>query len=488
MRICIVGAGPAGLLLAQHLMGNHNNNNNACYDVHVFDKLPNPLLTDSTDSRSYPIALQARGLNAIREVSPALTEKLVAKGQWMDTVRFDTTGKGGVQTMKRPAASLLMEQGDLKREMVQFLQEQQGQDAATTKSSLELHFDCDIQSIFLHNRTLLASCSKTKEQDAFVFDHLVAADGANSILREAFAQQDSKFHFDRKRVPGGYKPLFLERQAVTTTTTPTTGDKEESKSKPKEPAVLDSAIYGWMKGTQNFLSVPLPQKGYSSGVYAFTEDPDPLADCQTPADVLEYFQDKVPSLAQFLSEQEATQLLTRPTSTMCTVRCNRLTAGDNYEAILLGDAAHTFSAALNQGCNSALQDVQVLQKCLMKHNNNWNDALAAYEQERAQDVHAAHELSDYSLPQTKLQRVEFIGRMMLRKLPGLKRVIPPLPMDLIYREDLTYSDILQKCQGWIDKVKTTKSKRAEAAAKEATSIGEDQFTENVGKTKALLLK
>ena len=149
MKIGIVGAGPAGLLLAQHLMQQPN------YDIHVFEKNPDPLASPQTPT--YPIALQGRGLAAIRAIDPTLEDALVksGKGTFMDSVTFYMGNKP--KTMKRPAPSFMIEQGDLKREMLKHLLEKK----ESSSSSLCMHFDCEVQDLFLHNKTIVTKTSST---------------------------------------------------------------------------------------------------------------------------------------------------------------------------------------------------------------------------------------------------------------------------------------------------------------------------------------
>ena len=389
----------------------------------------------------------------------------------MDSVTFYMGNKP--RKMKRPAPSFMIEQGDLKREMLKHLLEKK----KASTSTLSVHFDCEVQDLFLHNNTLVTKTSGRAAEN-FNFERVVAADGSRSCIRDMLDRQDPHFAFESKHVPGGYKNFFLHR------------------NRNQQQAIDPESIHGWMAGTQTFLQVPL-HEDYSSGVYAFTEDSDPLDTCTTAKEVLVYLETKIPSLAAFVSEPEAAVLLEQSASGLCTVRCNSLTAGDHNQAVLLGDAAHTFSASLNQGCNAALQDVQVLKCCLEAEENDWMRALMAYNSERMIDVEAAHELSDYCLPRTKWQRIQFMGRMIGRKL-GLslklpERLLPPpFPMELLYNETFTYSEILDSCQGWIRKVKGPGNPKGGEEgrnnAPEKNPRGCESTSPNAGKFKRLLVR
>ena len=64
--------------------------------------------------------------------------------------------------------------------------------------------------------------------------------------------------------------------------------------------------------------------------------------------------------------------------------------------LLIGDAAHAVSPSIGQGCNAALQDVQVFTQVLAQYQDDWAQALPAFTSQRLPDVHALRELSDYS--------------------------------------------------------------------------------------------
>jgi kynurenine 3-monooxygenase len=75
-KVVIVGAGPAGLLLAHKLIRRPN------YHVEILERRRDPTHTDSSDkTRTYPISLQSRGLAGIRTIL-GLEAALEKKGLW----------------------------------------------------------------------------------------------------------------------------------------------------------------------------------------------------------------------------------------------------------------------------------------------------------------------------------------------------------------------------------------------------------------------
>lgn len=199
-------------------------------------------------------------------------------------------------------------------------------------------------------------------------------------------------------------------------------------------------------------------KGCVSGAFIFSKGADPFANCQNPQDVLDYFSGLTPNIRPLITLQEATELLQRPTSSSISVKCDRLHHDD--KVVLLGDSSHAVSASLGQGCNSALQDVQIFTKLLHQHQDDWTKTLPAYSKERLSDAHAVTELSCYSTPRSKWMKVEWVLRQILRSLFPTwlsTLLLHPLPFDLLLDEkaNLSYSQVLEKSKWWLKRVKKT---------------------------------
>jgi kynurenine 3-monooxygenase len=61
-NVVIIGAGPAGLLLAHYLLRRSN------YHIDIYERRPDPRLADVSKDRTFPISLQERGRKAIRAI------------------------------------------------------------------------------------------------------------------------------------------------------------------------------------------------------------------------------------------------------------------------------------------------------------------------------------------------------------------------------------------------------------------------------------
>ncbi|MEO1466241.1 MAG: FAD-dependent monooxygenase, partial [Cyanobacteria bacterium J06633_1] len=126
-------------------------------------------------------------------------------------------------------------------------------------------------------------------------------------------------------------------------------------------------------------------------------------------------------------------------------------------ALIIGDAAHAISPSIGQGCNSALEDVMVLDSLLDRYSDDWTRVLPEYSQSRVADAHAVKELADHALPLTKGMFILFIIRLTINRI--LHRLFPQLfslPFfDLIPNTTVAYSEIYRSAQHWITLVKKT---------------------------------
>jgi kynurenine 3-monooxygenase len=128
-------------------------------------------------------------------------------------------------------------------------------------------------------------------------------------------------------------------------------------------------------------------------------------------------------------------------------------AGDSI--LLIGDAAHAVSPTIGQGCSASLEDVLIFEQLLEQYDDDWARALPTLSEQRVPDAHALQELSNYSFPRSKRLIVEYYLQLKFHRI--LHRWFPqwvkPFIFDLVLEHDLSYSQILNFHQGWIDRVK-----------------------------------
>lgn len=420
MKIVVVGAGPAGLLMAHGLVQRSN------YEVHVYERREDFRGSDPTSLRTYPIGLQQRGLQA---ADPALRDALIEAGVWINGVALQ--GKNPKKMARAP--TLYIDRNIIVLTMLNHLSEKTKYGEG---SSLHFHFEYTVEDLELDENIICVKAKGETEVENVSFDGLIAADGSGSKIRLWLAE-DGELKVETKPIPNQYRTFSIPMVSYDGSIT-----------------LDEDRVHGWMFGKQTVLMVP--NGGVCSGVFIFPAGADPLKGLTSPEEVQKKFEKLSPeSLGKFISKSEATDILDRPLNVLSSCKCDRMDVGD--KVLFIGDSAHAVSASMGQACNSALQDVGEFMKVLESKGDHWKKSIRVYSKGRMQDAHALHELSDYSLPVTGGMRTEFIFRAIAKKaMPTcISKRMRSLPNELLSTTNLSYSEILEQTQWWTERVKKT---------------------------------
>lgn len=427
MKVLITGAGPAGLLMANYLIRRPG------YHVNVVERRSDPRGLPPDSLRSYPISLQERGLEALREV-PGLEASVDSQGIRPAGVCFHQGEKD--QNIPIDPPKLFVDHSQLTLTLLENLM-----NAVKKKdTSLSIDFDCSLNDVDLDKKAV-SVLGNTQAKKSIPFDKLVAADGGRSKIRQQL-EQAGELSAEQKDIPDEYRTISLSRTS------------------PDGSLQLDSEyLHAWVleKGRVRIVAAPI-HDDCLSGAFVFDKDYDPIQGLKSPQDVQDYFEKVSPtSLAKLITLDEAKRLLEQPASSLVTVRCDRLHVQDSV--VLLGDAAHAMSQAVGHGCISAFQDVHLFCRLLDEYEDDWQQALPTYTRTRLDDAHALNVMSEYAAPTSKLLKVEWGIRQMLKKvLPSaLGRFMRPLPVELLSDTTLSYKEVLEQSSWWIDRVKSSKS-------------------------------
>jgi kynurenine 3-monooxygenase len=419
-NVVIIGAGPAGLLLAHYLLRRGN------YHVDIYERRDDPRLTDVSKDRTFPISLQERGRKAIRAIV-GLEEAIAAQSVFCQgTIMYGKKGKSRRVPRKNPILSI-----DRNR-LVTILLKQLTE--TSSPNQVNVHFNCECTAVDGTAKTVML---KSSEGDSFTvhYDLLVGADGARSPIRE-YLVENAGLPCSQTYVPDAYKSVFLSRLNPSA-----------------EVELEPNKIHVWNLNNKTRMLMVSQPGDQLNGVIIFEAQTNPLEGLSTKEEVKAFFQENFPLFGQLMSMEEAEALLKRPVARVLTVRCDRFHEGDSI--LLIGDSAHAVSPSIGQGCNSSLEDVLILGQLLEQYGDDWGKVLPLFSEQRVPDAHALQELSDYSFPRTKLLVVEFflrltMGRLFHQWFPGL---VKPFVFDLVLDTDLPYSQVLSLSQGWIHKVK-----------------------------------
>ncbi|GAB4232754.1 MAG: NAD(P)/FAD-dependent oxidoreductase [Stanieria sp.] len=422
-KVVIIGAGPAGILLAHYLLRRGK------YQIEIFERRSDPRLVEFANVRTFPISLQERGRRAIREIE-GLEAAVCDRGIFCrETFLYRKNGKKRLIARKNPIFTI-----DRNRLVATLL------DRLTEKvesSRVTVYFEHQCTEIDANNKTVKLQ-TKTTNTISVNYDILIGADGSRSVVRNYLAQQG--LQCQETYVPDAYKSVLLPR------VDPTLNFELEA-----------DTIHTWRLTTGSnwgirLLMVPQPENRLN-GVIIFDAEKNPFEKLSTKEEVQAFFRQNFPPLGQLMSLEEAEALNQRPVARVLTVSCARLHHGDSI--MILGDAAHAVSPSLGQGCNCSLEDVQVLDRLLDQYQDDWAQVLPEFSNQRIPDLHALRELSNYAFPRSKILTLEFFLRLTIRRwLHKLfYKQFQPFVFDLIFETTLPYSEVLYLSQGWINRVK-----------------------------------
>jgi kynurenine 3-monooxygenase len=420
MKVAIIGAGPAGVLLAHYLLQRDG------YQIDLYEKRSNPQILVDSLTRTYPLSLQERGRLALRKI-PDL-EKAVSEAGVFCQGTVIHRQKGKFRLIRRNEPLLTIDRLTLVKVLLQSLLRQSNSDRC------KVYFNTQCSQIDLDSKTLTLETTNEKIERVN-YDLLIGTDGANSVVREALVNLNL-CKCEKTLLPDLYKSFDLPI------------------SNPSLNLVLNNEKLHATTISKNLRILLVPQHNERlSGVLIFDEQTNPFKTLNKAQDVINFFQQKANIFGQLITNESAEALLNRPVSQITTIKCDRFYHGDSV--LFLGDAAHAVSPALGQGCNSALEDVAIFSQIIEEHHDDWQQILPEFSTQRVADTHALQELSNYGFPRSKILIFEFVIRLRIARL--LNKLFPqlfkPFLFDLINDAHLSYSEILQNSQGWISKVK-----------------------------------
>lgn len=340
----VVGAGPAGSLLAIYLARQG-------HEVVVYEGRPDLRRVDIDAGRSINLALATRGIVPLIDVGVI---------DQVDAITIPMRGRM-VHAADEPLPEL-QPYGSQPHEVIHSVSRTDLNaillDAAEATGRVRFEFETRLHSVELEDSLLVFEDGRRE-----AFDVVFGADGAGSKVRAALEASGRGF-FDVEPLDHSYKELTLPPD-------------------PNGGFLIDpNALHIWPRGQFMLIALANPEGDFTVTLFAPTTTFEALRD---PAAVDAFFAEHFSSFATMVPDL-ADQFFTNPTGALATLRGT----GWSHEgrAVVVGDAAHAIVPFHGQGMNAAMESVRALDRHLRASPDDLAAAFAAYEVERKPDADA----------------------------------------------------------------------------------------------------
>ncbi len=408
-KIVIIGAGPCGLFLAHTLQ-----RRGAKYQIEIYDRRPDPRLISFENSRTFPISLNTRGMTSLG-IIPHLKSVIREKSSLIKGSMLHLSN-GKIRRSIRNSELLTM---DRTKFVITLLNELTNSSDFTP---VKINFNSECHEIDFTKKNV----TFCKEPDFFYvnYDIIIGVDGSRSRVRRLL-QKNEHLICEEKYISSDYKTLFL----------------------PSDSILESNYIHVWnLPDTTSVLMVVYPPPELSSGLITVSRENNRLFKLTKAEQLREFLQEKFPDLNALIPDSEIEAFLQRPIASVLTVRCDKYHYGDSV--LILGDAAHAVSPSLGLGCNSALEDVQIIDSLLDEYQDNWETVISEFTRRRKGDAHALLDICENPMPYQK----SLFWELMLRQFLG-KIISRPFLYEMLFDTTVPYTEVLRLYKGWIEKVK-----------------------------------
>jgi kynurenine 3-monooxygenase len=442
MNVTIIGAGPAGLLLAHQLLsaGKH-------YSIRIHERLDDPRVGGQS-GRGFVISLAARGQAHLKSVD-GLWPAVQGKGVEVTQTGLYSARRHAWNYIKRiPVGgnpTLLINRNDLSSALLEQL--------APYQDRCEISFNQNCLGIDLKERLVhLAPAAGVMASQPY--DLLVGADGVHSVVRNALLRQPG-FNFSQNSLSAVWKAVHVRRPTKLQPGTTYFFNPAPAANHPAPPGLAGAAMPAM---NDSLCLLMFWQRSADS------EETNPPG-IGSPEDFQETLaQQWLPGLTITLEEAKA--WFEQSPSRIVETRCSRYHDPSGRVA-LLGDAAHGMSSALAQGCQAGFADVTALASLLRQYPDDLPTVLQQYSRQQVREGHAITDLNAYLRPQAQWLSILFkvYGAVQMK----IQRLVPrwgsaPLFAQLA-RPDIPYSAIAHEYRGWIRLIRWSNGKATPKACR-----------------------
>jgi kynurenine 3-monooxygenase len=346
-QVTIIGAGLVGSLLAVYLRRQG-------YRVSIYERRPDPRISNNYAGRSINLALSDRGIRALEDVGLMDEIRKIAipmHGRQMHAVdgteTYQPYGKEGqfINSVSR---------GTLNCSLMTMAE----------KEGATIFFSHRCDQIDWNTRTVHFTDTINNKSISVQQDLIFGSDGAYSASRLTHHLQHDRFQYDQHYIDFGYKELSIAASAD--------GGFQMEKN----------ALHIWPRGNYMLIALPNPDGSFTLTLFFPFEGDPSFASLDTAEKARTFFNETFPDASAMIPDLEQ-QFMQNPTSSLVTVRCKPWIRDGHFA--LIGDAAHAIVPFFGQGMNCGFEDCYVLNKLINEFNHDWSKIFPEYERLRKPD-------------------------------------------------------------------------------------------------------
>lgn len=355
--VVVVGAGPAGALLAIYLAEQG-------HEVKLYESRPDLRSVDISSGRSINLALATRGLATLTDIG--VTEEVAKITIPMKGRMVHTNGESNLLPYGLNDWEVIhsVSRDDLNAVLL---------DRAEATGKVTVVFGQRCRNVDFENNVLTFTDSSDGGREYDVpFGVVFGSDGVNSVVRQSMLKVNGG-SFVEEPLDHGYKEITI-------------GPDKNGGFK------LDpNALHIWPRGDFMLIALANPEGDFTVTLFMpLLGDKDSFEALISPSKVNEFFEfhfrEFMPLVPDLIE-----QFFDNPTGEMGTLRTEGWSYGSS--GVLVGDAAYSIVPFHGQGMNLAMESTKALDRHLRANPDDVGAAFVAYEQDRIGNAAAIAEMA-----------------------------------------------------------------------------------------------
>lgn len=354
-RICIVGAGLVGSLLAVNLADRG-------FQVDLYEKRPDMRMSDIPGGRSIVMSISQRGLDSLDRVGmkgEVLSQTLPKHSRMVhrddETITTQQYGREGqtINTVDRKILNCQL------------------MDRAEKTGKVNIHFRTHIEKMNPETGELIIVNERTGKTSTKRYDRILGTDGIFSSVRNSL-EEAGHVESELISMDHGYRELTIP--------------PDEN----GEWAIEKNYVHVWPRRNFFFLALPRIDGYFCCTMFYPKEGANSFDSLKTPDDVEVFFEKNFPDIKPKMPTLTE-DFFNNPASEIFTIKCSPWHYKDKIA--LLGDAAHAIVPFFAMGMNVCFEDVNVFMGIFDKHDGDWGTVFEEFSRVRKPDTDAIADLS-----------------------------------------------------------------------------------------------